>query len=272
MSPSQHPNQTLTGAASEAGHVIDKVPKPPHAVNSPHRHCSAPRGWLWAQCSHGTHVHVPLKCGKCEACLERRRAQHTARMAYAIAEFPPTRLLTLTSHPGTDWPQIMKGFASLVRRIRKTAPDTQYAAIKERAPRNQIKHLHVVLVNSAYIPQADLSKWWQHYNGAKIVDIRKIYSTAAVGYISKHLTKQSQQFRNPVTYSRHFPKQPFESTFEIIMKVDHIPDATILTGVSGWGTLVGPLAPDCDCFTDLVDLTDGERIWLASHCPRSPPL
>ncbi|MBA7633563.1 hypothetical protein ES703_41131 [subsurface metagenome] len=181
-------------------------------------------------------------------------------------------MLTVTSLPGADWPHVMRAWSHLVRQIRKVAPATQYAVIKEVGPDTGMLHLHAILLFSKYLPQSDLSNWWEHYSGASIVDIRGITSAGSIRYLAKHITKQVDQLRNPVTYSRTFPVEEFEQTLELICRMPRIPDDFTLTHVHGWGMLLGQLAPDCTCFKQLTDIEPEERLWLASHShPSWPP-
>lgn len=265
MSPERHTVPDPRGGAGKAGHLIDNSTTPVAEVKPPNRHCENPRGWLWMRCPHGTDVVVPMKCGKCDACLQRRRAKHIARICYGIYEFGPAAKLELTSRPGATWKEIMRAWSKMIARIRETVPDAQYAAVKEAGPDTGMLHLHVIVVRWKYILQRQLSSWWDDFMGAPVVWVRKVDSSNAVYYVTKHITKDVARMRNAVTYSRGFPKHVFEPTLEYVMKMSHIPDDFVLTAVHGWGILMGDIAPNCDCFPGRQPIEPEERLWLASH-------
>lgn len=264
-------NVDLLPSEASTAQYIDALIADSAQPTPPERHCLSPKGWLWMKCRHGTDVLVPLKCGHCDPCLERRRAKHIARIIYAVNDWGPGRTLELTSRPRTPWPVVMRAFSNLLRRIRQIAPATQYAAAKEEGPDTGMKHLHVVLINSGYLPQSKLSAWWNHYLGAPVVYIRKITSNNAAYYAAKHVTKEAQRQRNPVTYSRGFPSQPFRQELIPYMRIRRIPDWLSLTHQQGWGMIIGQHAPGCDCFPDAQPIHDGERIWLDLHSARWLP-
>lgn len=267
----KHNTSTLSGVGHPSGGLADSLRPSSPQIKPPQRHCSNPRGWLWMRCKHGTNVLVPLKCGGCDACLERRRAKHVARISYAILEFPPCGKLEVTSTPGATWLDLMRAWQQMMRRIRQVAPGAEYAAIKEEGPDTGMLHLHVILTGWRYISQRQLSTWWLTYSGAPVVWIRRVASRYAAHYVAKHLTKGVDHMRNPVTYSRGFPRQEFEAPLQFICKCRRVPDDWQLTHVHGWGILLAQLAPGCDCFKDADPLHDGERAWLALISDRSPP-
>lgn len=252
-----HPNQSINLSDEE--------------IKSPLRHCLHPRGWLWMRCKHGTDVLVPLKCGACEPCMERRSAKHIARIAAAAINYPPAAKYEVTSKPGTTWPEMMRAWQQMMRHIRTVSPKCEYAAVKEEGPLHGALHLHVILVHWRYIPQRQLSRWWRSLTGAGVVWIRRITSVNAAYYVAKHLGKDVYKMRNPVTYSRGFPREEFEAPLEFICKCRHYPHDMSLPFVHGWGMLIGDLAPGCDCFEGAEPMTDGNYMWLALISDRWPP-
>lgn len=266
----EHHTSTLAGAGGPSDRLVDSVRPDSLKIKPPSRHCERPRGWLWMRCPHGTDVCVPLKCGHCDACLERRKAKHVARICYAIYEFGPAAQLEFTSRPGMTWPEIMRAWSKMIALIREVNPAAQYAAIKEAGPETGMVHLHVIIVNWKYILQRDLSRWWEKLTGAPVVWVQRVTSSNAAFYVAKHLTKDVARMRNPVTYGRGFPKHAFQPALKFICKMDHMFDDWPLTAVHGWGILIRELAPGCDCFPDARPLHDGERAWLALCCHRWP--
>jgi len=95
--------------------------------------------------------------------------------------------MTLTTVPGSTWPEIMSSFSTLVRRMRQSTA-LEYAAVKETG-QGGMKHLHVLLKGVAWVSQAWLSTTWKALTGAWNVDIRRCSGKKPVGYMAKYMAK-----------------------------------------------------------------------------------
>jgi len=171
--------------------------------------CVDLRGWVRLRCLHGGIAWVPLRCRRCDGCLMSKRGKHIARISNGSSVSNWRSMLTLTSRPETPWTDIMRAFGLLSQRLKRLYPGLAYATVKETGPKTGMRHLHVVLLNSRWIPWENLKTWWAKYVGAWGVDIRRVRGRIA-GYVAKYLGKQPtvEGERKTVTYSRDYPKLP----------------------------------------------------------------
>lgn len=275
-SPANHPSGKLAGPGKKqmgSAPATHNDTGDPSLLQPPSGHCLEPYGWVSAECDHGSRIHVPMTCGRCGPCLERRAWTHRCRIHYAVGRDGPASMLTLTSRPGTTWPQIMRAWQSLVRTLRRDAPSLEYVCVKEFGPDRHMKHLHIITLHPSYIPQATLSQLWSKYLGAPIVWITHVDPARGATELAKYLTKPPPRGLRTITYSREFPEQEFPHNFHFRGRRTDIPDDMALTATLACGILVETVAPGCTCLPDCPPITPGERAWLAllSRPSRAPP-
>jgi len=160
--------------------------------------------------------------------------------------------ITLTSLPATPWPVIMKGFANLVRRLKRQYPDLAYAAAKEEGHQTGMRHLHIIMLGVPWIDQAELSRVWAQYTKAPVVHIARINSTEVFGYVAKYAAKTSAYYRKCVTYSASWPQfDPWPTeTFSEPMFSGPTEAQTYIR--SGDGSVIEYIAPGCHCFDRML--------------------
>lgn len=152
-----------------------------------------PTGTLYAWSPSGTTI-VPARCKKwsCPDCGPRKARKLAAR----IMKTPCRRFITLTVRPdpALSPAQLLDVLSASWRicwkRIKRAQGPraTGYVRIVELTKAGT-PHLHIV-ADSAYIPQRQLSRWWQELTGSPIVDIRVVKTARGVSrYLTKYLTK-----------------------------------------------------------------------------------
>jgi len=107
---------------------------------------------------------------------------------------------------------MMHSWQLLKARLERRYGKLIYAAVKEEGGRTAMKHLHILLAASEYIPQRLISAMWEAISGAAVVDIRKVSSGVHQGSLHYYLTKQGHVERKSVTFSQTWPKLPKLST------------------------------------------------------------
>lgn len=166
----------------------------------------------------------------------------------------------------------MKAFSRLIRFLRRSSPKLEYAAVKEEGSRSGMQHLHVLLLNFNFTPQAQISREWRHLTGAWVVDVQRVEGSRAQAYCAKYVSKQLDSTRKNVTYSKGWPPlPPFARTAIAIDELDYFGPSKWL-GVTDQHGLMALLKPDCSCFGTMHETTLGEVLWLKSLKGRSPPL
>lgn len=179
--------------------------------------CEQPKGWQQVRCPHGNMAYKPLRCRKCEGCLDARRRRLVERIRWGMDRANWCALMTLTTpNQGErpEWGTVMRRFQSLVKAIRKREPGIEYCAVKEEGE-GGMRHLHVVLTGCRWLSRDWLSQAWEDRIGAWSVDIRRI-GRAAGGYVAKYLGK-GHTVGKTVTFSKGFPKEPpRESIHEMV--------------------------------------------------------
>jgi len=232
-------------------------------IHPPPHHCQRPRGWNVYNCEHGTMVYVPRRCRACIACAEAKISIHACRIRYGLDHLPPSSFLTVTTRPGTEWQDITGAWTSFVYWLRKRQPDVQYAAAREIAPDNGMRHMHVVLAPWAYMPQSALSMAWSSRVSSPVVWIERTEKGRAIKELSKYLSKATPELPRAINYSRGWPKQPPPEKLEYQGPSNMIDDDEVLTACTKSGYLVGDAPSSCKCFSCAEPITDGERAWLA---------
>lgn len=152
----------------------------------------------------------------------------------------------------TTWPDIMKAWNKLKTRLRLQMPSLQYVTAKEEGPKTGMKHLHVVLFSWQYVPQAQLSEWWQSYTGAWSVGIQRVDGEHAARYVAKHFGKVNPLTRRVVSFSKHWPKLSCpdyhfeaEPAYDVPLNV-----YCLATSPDGWKLEF--LTPGCHCFDHIT--------------------
>jgi hypothetical protein len=238
----------------------------------PERHCAHPRGWDTYECKHGSLISVCLRCHRCDACRKVEAARTIMRLKYGCELSGRSALLTLTAHKLTTWPEVMRKWTQMIRWMRTKTPSLAYAVVKEEGKHLRIKHLHVVLLSWNYIPQSQISKEWRKLTGSYVVDVRAIDGPGAARYVAKYLGKSRLAVGKTVTFSKTFPNNETHLSLKWCHRSNSIADFYPVTHATKSGILIHVLKPSCDCFADPADLSDGERLWLASRPGHwSPP-
>lgn len=234
--------------------------------------CRYPAGWHLLQCGHGSRVWLPKRCRVCVGCRAARRGKVLARLHAGIATSSNTGFLTLTSLPGTPWPAVMKAFALLVRALKKRSPLLAYAAIKEVGSRNGMCHLHVLLLNFNYTPQAQIARRWRQLTGAWVVNVQRVAGPQAAVYCAKYVSKGDVVWRKTVTYSRGWPPLPdLECSARVIAELGP-------AGPQKWSAvtpmrgLVVKLEAGCSCFGACAPTPPEVVYWLRYLQGHSPPV
>ena len=233
--------------------------------------CIYPLSWHLLMCPHGSRVWLPRRCRRCEGCRNARRARVIARLSHALAEKPGSAMLTLTTRPGTDWPQVMRAWQHMVKFLRRTSPELEYAACKEEGSSTGMRHLHVVLLNFNFLPQAQIARRWRELTTAHVVRIERLRSDRAGYYVAKYVSKDLTAARKHVTFSKGFPKLPPPAVR--LTRVSEAP-ATGPLKVATWTNhpgIVDVILPECPCWGDSHPVTMEEHRWLRYLQDHSPP-
>lgn len=203
--------------------------------------CITPKGWRFVECTGGGAWWQVLRCRQCAGCWAWWRARVTVRIAEIAEASQGVYLMTLTTRGVPSggggyhypaWPVIMRRFASLWKRIRKSwPPGVSYAAVKEEGNKTGMRHLHVVVVGGPLRPDGwaapragrpkgertpwesklrdSVASWWCDRMGAWVVDVEEVLPGLGAGqvayYVAKYLAKGDVRFcRKLVSYSRLF--------------------------------------------------------------------
>lgn len=155
---------------------------------------------------------VSLRCRSwlCAECAGQRQRQLVAKACAGH----PTRLITLTSRrSGNEIPHsaaqaLVRAWRLIRRQIRRDDPSNrvEFLAIFEQT-KTGWPHLHI-LVRSAWIDQAWLSRQMQRLTNSPIVDIRAIHSKrGAAKYVAKYTAKGPGKFG---TLKRYWASKAWE--------------------------------------------------------------
>jgi len=229
-------------------------------------------GWHLLMCTHGSRVWLPQRCRKCEGCHANRRAKVIARIGNGLEGKEGSAMLTLTTKPGTSWPDTMRSFQHLVKWLRKTSPLLQYAACKEEGSANGMKHLHVVLLGLNYTHQSLIAARWRELTGAHVVRVERLRSDRAHYYVAKYVSKDLTAARKHVTFSRGWPPLPPRED-----KLTHLAELPAFgpSNVRVWTNhpgIVQHLAEGCSCWGETHPVRLDEHLWLRYPLDHSPPV
>lgn len=165
-------------------------------------------GWVRESCRHKSFRWVPLRCHKwsCSQCSPGKKAEFYQRLESAyfesIARGWTLKFVTLTWSVDVDKRRVRLALQRLVHWIRREFGYCEYVKIPEFTKRGRV-HLHLAMI-TPFIHQKLLSKAWQRYSKAPVVDIRAVKDLGRLHVeLSKYLTKGPA---GRVTYSRRFPK------------------------------------------------------------------
>ncbi|KKM19934.1 hypothetical protein LCGC14_1650610 [marine sediment metagenome] len=226
--------------------------------------CQDPLGWSPLRCEHGTEVWFPKRCRACPGCRRARVGTVIARILLGLQQPGDHVLLTLTSRPGTTWPQIMKAWSSMVRGLRQGGSRLPYAAIKQEGRASGMKHLHIVALGWSYVPQRELSRRWLGLTGAPVVDVRRIEDASITNYLAPYLASDLAGTRKNVTYSLRWPKLPRGHTWQLIPDRHPIAICGNVAEVTTRGCAVVKWGKGCDCL-DPQYVSDPEfTLWRRS--------
>ena len=211
---------------------------------------------------------MPKRCRACAGCAQAKRGKTIAKIAGGLTAYAGGAFLTLTSRPDQTWPGLMKEWSHMVRWLRRTSPGLLYAAVKEEGSNSGMKHLHVVLVNMNFTPQAEISAEWARLTGAWIVDIQRIEGSQAAGYVAKYVAKDMGELRKHTTYSRGWPALPKSELHALpVPPAPPYGPPGPLTWASAGG-LIAFLAVGCEHFGQATQLTERQHWWLKSLTDR----
>lgn len=233
--------------------------------------CAQPLGWHLLMCQHGSRVWLPQRCRKCLGCHNNRRAKVIARIGGGLEGRPGSAMLTLTTRPGTPWPDVMRAWSHMVKWLRKRSPELEYAACKEEGSANGMRHLHAILLNLEFTPQAQIARRWRELTGAHVVRVERLRSDRAHYYIAKYVSKDLTAARKHVTFSRGWPKLPARED-----RLTHLAELPAFgpSNVRVWTAhpgIVQHMAEGCECWGETHPVTLGEHLWLGYPLDHSLP-
>lgn len=191
------------------------------------------RGSIMAPLDEHVHIRFPAYCQKwsCPRCSRKKARKLAAR----VERTPATRFVTLTARPNPRLsPQRQLDLMNLAWRTlwkrwtrHSAAADVGYVRVVELTRRGT-PHLHIAL-KAPYLPQATLSRWWNELTGNRIVDIRRIKTTAGLArYLAKYVTKSAEHVerRRKWSATRGFlppeePPAPLEDEVPLTWSYSH---------------------------------------------------
>lgn len=102
-------------------------------------------------------------------------------------------MLTLTSAPQSV-SNLVESFSRLRKKLVRVGYNFEYLAIVVD------DHMHIAIIGD-YIPQQEISKYWENIHGAKIVDIRSKPVKKVISYFKKNIKKKKQWLKRNYFYS-----------------------------------------------------------------------
>lgn len=166
--------------------------------------------------SHGAPIMFVLPCRRwsCRLCADEK----IRRLANAVREARPNRLLTLTVDPSLHespkaaWNATRRKVPICIRSLRGKFGEIEYLRVTEVTKRGW-PHYHLLL-RSGFLPHSVVKARWQEMTGARIVDLRQVTkSFSAYTYLVKYLSKlhKLEWTERHVSLSRGFaPKSTWE--------------------------------------------------------------
>jgi len=220
------------------------------SCNSSGTYCQAVKGWSRIQCEHLAVYWKPRRCRRCLGCLLLKTNRVIAQVLTGLDEEEKWKsFITLTSTPGTQWSSLMAAFSKMVKWLRTSYGDVQYAAVKQEGGVSGMKHLHVLFLGLRWVPYAALSTKWKALTGAWSVDIQRIAGSKVAGYISRYIGQgMAVILGKAVTFSRGWVRRSKPKLLAVAMDVGE-PHARTWVARTLNGTLVEWWGPrgDCEC-------------------------
>jgi hypothetical protein len=216
-------------------------------------------------------VLLPMRCHRCPSCRIIDRANVIRTLRYGTDLAGRCAHIVLTTRTGLSWPKIMRAWTSMRRWLLTRAPAHAYACIKEEGRSRGMRHLHLIIANWSYVPQAMISKEWRKLTGSYVVWVRACSGEQACSYVAKYVTKSCRTVRRTITFSRNWPRDEPILSLRILFRSRTIPDWLSIDATTPGGILFVHHCPWCDCFSHADHLLDGERLWLACRSDPSPP-
>ena len=165
-------------------------------------HTTSGHRWRRLYCAHcGRWVDIPILCSDrfCFACSRVRAAKIRKRLRYILGSVPLKpgyfpAVITLSIPNSPDLAQQVKDLISSFRRLRQSRVWPEYvsggATIIEikKNPTGWHAHIHA-FVMMRYFPWKKLNKAWGRASGGSQCYITKVSIKAALGYVTKYVTK-----------------------------------------------------------------------------------
>lgn len=255
----------MTGDTSSLLDPLTQVSSDPHTFTS-HEYR---RYW----CQHcGYHFDIPTYCGNrlCPVCSKQKRIRARLRLTGLVRNVKPAkgndiRFLTLTI---PNVPDIEAGMLTIVRAFRRLRQRQVWknhvlggVFVLEATGRPNNWHCHIhALIEGTYFPVRTISRVWQAVSPGKVVWITRIPHKAAIGYLTKYLTKPNlpsevtDEMGRALAGFRMF--QPFGSWHGIKVTIPKRPYRCPTCGLTCW-TWQNPIFYD-------------PASYPATHMPRSP--
>ena len=237
--------------------------------------CLFPQGWTLLSCTHGNLKWLPKRCRSCPGCRLAHRKKTIARVLSATTSQPWVAFVTLTSLPGSEWPQILRWQQRFMRYLRKRIPDLQYVSAKEEGSKTGMKHLHLIVYPWVWVPYPEMSKRWEAISGAWNVNVERINGLGVAGYITKYMSKAPLGIRKNITYSRDFPKLPPGFKWYAVDRIDRGFPPYAGIGETASHHIIHKHVVDCDCLGPVRRLSEETWQWLkylTDHWPRASPV
>lgn len=168
-----------------------------NAENAPHQptDITCPRQTTTSFWDTNTGLHhlirVVCKTWACPYCGPIKRAT----LAADVKRAKPNRFITLTTaghsaaSPREVFDATRRQLSELAKVLRRDHGEFEYLRCLEQH-KSGYPHYHLI-VRSPYLAKHELSRHWQHFTGAYIVDVRKVSDDdRSVKYIMKYLGKQ----------------------------------------------------------------------------------
>lgn len=220
----------------------------PAPATTPGTRCTDIKGWSRIVCEHLATYWRPMRCRRCMGCLRWKTNRVISQVLGGLdGEDKWKSFITLTSTPGMEWSSLMRAFQRLVKWLRTTYGNVQYAAVKQEGSLNGMRHLHVLFLGLRWVPYAALSARWRSLTGAWSVDIQRIAGAKVAGYISRYIGQgMGVLLGKAVTFSKGWRRvKPPE-------KVEYNPDIgkphpRPWVAMTKAGTLIECWGPDGEC-------------------------
>lgn len=223
----------------------------------------------------GDKLIVPVSCGNrfCPVCTKSRRSRLQKRVKHIMSnvELAPNhtyKFLTLSvtnmSNPAEQLKLLQKSFRRLRQRKwwkNHVKGGCVFYEVKLGTDKKYHIHIHAV-IESAYLPWAELKELWTSVSGGSATDIKKIDNPGVIRYITKYTTKSELPLKHQLIASKLLKGtrlfQPFGSWHSIGLKYEHKAFECSHCEISDWHFLPS-------------HMTVYEVMWSKAHHPRMVP-